>query len=125
MPFGRQSCTQSVQNLKILLQAGACQGSALSLISTQCACANSRAVLRQVLLDAGFVTICAGGGGVPVAVEDVPGGRVLRRRHGIEAVIDKVCKPEAVGGAAQGLAGNQRTCVWTSGKAIIASSRLQ
>ncbi|KAK9834964.1 hypothetical protein WJX81_000129 [Elliptochloris bilobata] len=43
----------------------------------------------QVLLDAGFVTVCAGGGGVPVAVEEVAGGRVLRRRHGIEAVIDK------------------------------------
>jgi len=43
----------------------------------------------QVLLDAGFVTVCAGGGGVPVAVEEVADGRVQRRRHGIEAVIDK------------------------------------
>ena len=49
-----------------------------------------------MLLDAGFVTICAGGGGVPVAVEEVAGGRVLRRRHGVEAVIDKVGMPEAL-----------------------------
>ena len=74
---------------------------------------NSRAVRRQVLLDAGFVTVCAGGGGVPVAVEEVPGGRVLHRRHGIEAVIDKVCKVIAMGDAAQGPACNQQTCVWT------------
>ena len=66
---------------------------------------------RQVLLDAGFVTICAGGGGVPVAVEEVSGGRVLRRRHGIEAVIDKVRKPRVVEDAAQDPVGNQRTCI--------------
>ena len=37
----------------------------------------------RVLLDAGFVTVCAGGGGVPV-IRDAAGGL-----HGVEAVIDK------------------------------------
>ena len=75
-------------------------------------CNNSRVVRQQVLLDAGFVTICAGGGGVPVAVEEVSGGRVLRRRHGIEAVIDKVDTPIPMGdAAAQGPGDNQLTCV--------------
>src|ERR1022692_4332156 len=37
----------------------------------------------RVLLDSGFVTVCAGGGGVPV-IRDAAGGL-----HGVEAVIDK------------------------------------
>jgi carbamate kinase len=41
----------------------------------------------HTLLDAGFVVVCAGGGGIPrVAVEDATGHR---RLEGIEAVIDK------------------------------------
>ena len=49
-----------------------------------------------MLLDAGFVTVCAGGGGVPVMVEKVEGGRILARRHGVEAVIDKVLASAAL-----------------------------
>ena len=45
-------------------------------------------VLVQVLLKNCFTAICAGGGGIPVVV-DVKGG-LAYRRHGVEAVIDKV-----------------------------------
>ena len=38
----------------------------------------------RLLVDAGVTVICCGGGGIPVAVD--PAGR---RRHGIEAVVDK------------------------------------
>lgn len=40
---------------------------------------------QQVLLDHGIITICVGGGGIPVARAE--SGGVLR---GVEAVIDKV-----------------------------------
>lgn len=41
----------------------------------------------HALLDAGFVVVCAGGGGIPrVAVEDAEGHR---RLEGVEAVVDK------------------------------------
>jgi hypothetical protein len=41
------------------------------------------------LLREGFITVCAGGGGIPVALDSkTDGGR--SRRHGVEAVIDKV-----------------------------------
>ena len=42
----------------------------------------------QVLLKNCFTAICAGGGGIPVVV-DTKGG-LSYRRHGVEAVIDKV-----------------------------------
>ncbi len=37
----------------------------------------------------GIICICAGGGGIPVALEQEEGGTQWRR-HGVEAVIDKV-----------------------------------
>lgn len=42
----------------------------------------------QVLLQKCFTAICAGGGGIPVVVEAK--GGLSYRRHGVEAVIDKV-----------------------------------
>ena len=43
----------------------------------------------QVLVKEGIICICAGGGGIPVALEQEEGGTQWRR-HGVEAVIDKV-----------------------------------
>ena len=45
--------------------------------------------MLQVLLQQCFITICAGGGGIPVVVEAKSG--LSWRRYGVEAVIDKVC----------------------------------
>ncbi len=45
-------------------------------------------VLVQVLLKNCFTAICAGGGGIPVVVDSK--GGLAYRRHGVEAVIDKV-----------------------------------
>lgn len=42
----------------------------------------------QVLLKNCFTAICAGGGGIPVVVDSK--GGLAYRRHGVEAVIDKV-----------------------------------
>ncbi|EIE27027.1 hypothetical protein COCSUDRAFT_83586 [Coccomyxa subellipsoidea C-169] len=42
----------------------------------------------QVLVKEGIICICAGGGGIPVAMEQQDGGSTWRR-HGVEAVIDK------------------------------------
>lgn len=39
----------------------------------------------QTLLQAGVITVCCGGGGIPVSVEEGGGGR----RYGVEAVVDK------------------------------------
>lgn len=49
----------------------------------------------QVLLKAGIIPICAGGGGIPVALSLMPDGTCWRR-HGIEAVIDKVASQSLV-----------------------------
>ena len=46
-------------------------------------------VAWQVLVKEGIICICAGGGGIPVALEQQDGGSTWRR-HGVEAVIDKV-----------------------------------
>ncbi len=43
----------------------------------------------QVLVKEGILCICAGGGGIPVALEQEE-GETQWRRHGVEAVIDKV-----------------------------------
>ena len=42
----------------------------------------------QALLQKRFTAICAGGGGIPAVVEAKSG--LSYRRHGVEAVIDKV-----------------------------------
>ena len=44
-----------------------------------------------MLLENCFTAICAGGGGIPVVVEVKSG--LSYRRHGVEAVIDKVRNP--------------------------------
>ena len=49
----------------------------------------SNAAVAQVLLKEDIIVICAGGGGVPVVFEAGEDGKTWRR-HGVEAVIDKV-----------------------------------
>lgn len=59
------------------------------MASNDCSIGMGGVVHEQVLVREGFLCICAGGGGIPVALELQEGGSQWRR-HGVEAVIDKV-----------------------------------
>lgn len=50
-----------------------------------------------MLVKEGIICICAGGGGIPVAMEQEEGATQWRR-HGVEAVIDKVTPTKFLAG---------------------------